>query len=214
MRITKDPQERREEIIYTSLKLFLKKGYVHTTVSEIVKSISVAQGTFYHYFKSKEDILDAIIKTYITTILDEIESIVNDKSLTSLQKLEQISYAQLRVNQRFNMNIHKIKGVDIHERIITQLVKKIVPIMADIVREGAVEGVFNVKYPLEATEIFIVAGNMLFDPGIFNWNKSELERRVGILIELMESAFGVLKGSFSFYKKLMLAGRDIKEGRE
>ncbi|MBN1797758.1 MAG: TetR/AcrR family transcriptional regulator [Spirochaetales bacterium] len=210
MRITKDPEERRKEIIQTALKLFLKKGYAHTAVSEIVKNINVAQGTFYHYFKSKEDILDAIIETYITSILDEIETVAGDKNLTALEKLEQISYAQLRVNQRFNMNLHSIKGVDIHERLIAQVVKKIVPIMADIVSEGAKAGVFNVKYPLVATEIFMVAGNMLFDPGIFNWNKSELETRVDILIELMESTFGVRKGSFSFYKKLMTGGREIK----
>ncbi len=93
------------------MKLFLKKGYVQTTVNEIVKSINVAQGTFYHYFKSKDDILDTIIETYIKAILNEIELIVNDRSLTALQKLEHISYAELPVNQRFNMNLHNIKDI-------------------------------------------------------------------------------------------------------
>ena len=213
MRITKDPNERRKEIIQTSLKLFLKKGYFQTTVNEIVRNINVAQGTFYHYFKSKDDILDAIIESYINAILNEIEISINDNTLTALQKLEQISYAELRVNQNFNMNLHNIKGVDIHDRIIRQLTMKIVPIMARIIQEGAAAGVFNVTYPLEYTEVFIVAAHTLFDPGIFDWDKSELQKRVDILIELMESVFGVQKGDFSFYKKLMSAGREMKAGK-
>jgi AcrR family transcriptional regulator len=211
MRVTKNPEERRNEITQTALKLFLKKGYAHTAVSEIVKDLHVAQGTFYHYFKSKEDVLDAIVQTYIAAITDEITPVVNDKDLDALQKLEQISYAQLRVNERFNMNLHNIKGVDIHERIMRQLVKHIAPIMAEIMREGAAEGVFAVRYSLEYTEIFIVAANMLFDPGIFDWSKGELESRVDILIELMEITFGVSKGSFGFYRKLMTGGREIKK---
>jgi len=43
----------------------MKKGYEKTAVSDIVKKAKVAQGTFYYYFKTKEDILDLITDRYI-----------------------------------------------------------------------------------------------------------------------------------------------------
>ena len=63
-RIVKEPEIRHEELIDISEKLFLKNGYEQTAVSEIVKEANVAQGTFYYYFKSKDDVLNAIIERY------------------------------------------------------------------------------------------------------------------------------------------------------
>lgn len=53
MRIIKEYEERRKEILETAERLFLTKGYTKTTVNDILKEIGIAKGTFYHYFKSK-----------------------------------------------------------------------------------------------------------------------------------------------------------------
>ncbi|GIO30333.1 MULTISPECIES: TetR/AcrR family transcriptional regulator [Paenibacillus] len=53
-RITKNPKERRNEILNAAMELFNTKGFEQTSVSDIVKKIGVAQGTFYYYFQSKE----------------------------------------------------------------------------------------------------------------------------------------------------------------
>ena len=207
VRITKDPEERRIEIIKAALTLFIKKGFSKTTVSEIVESINVAQGTFYYYFDSKEKVLEAIVEVYVDRIKNSIQPIMQNSNLNALQKLEQISQAQLNINKQMNNNIHRIKGGDIHERIIRILVKKFVPIQAEVIEQGIHEGLLKSQYPLEITEIFMVAGNILFDPGIFQWSDSELEKRVNILIQLMEKAFEAKEGSFNFYKTLMMSGR-------
>ena len=53
-RITKDPTERRQEILDTALKLFWEKGYEKTSMTEIAQAMQVAQGLCYRYFPSKE----------------------------------------------------------------------------------------------------------------------------------------------------------------
>ena len=60
--------ERRTQILDTAAKLFIEKGYYETSVSNIVKECGVAQGTFYYYFKTKEEIFDEAVR-YIPTIL-------------------------------------------------------------------------------------------------------------------------------------------------
>ena len=54
--------DTREQILNTALQLFAEQGYHKTKISDIVKTVGVAQGTFYWYFKSKEAIALEIIK--------------------------------------------------------------------------------------------------------------------------------------------------------
>jgi AcrR family transcriptional regulator len=74
MRISKSPQERKAEIIEAALALFLENGYEGTSVSMIVSRVGVAQGLFYYYFKSKEDIFEAAMEFYTDRLAEEIIS--------------------------------------------------------------------------------------------------------------------------------------------
>jgi len=135
-RISKAPEERREEIIAASQKLFIEKGFAKTKVSDIVKAVGVSQGTFYYYFKSKEEIINAVVDGYVAEIVQIILPIMGDRHLTALEKLERMSDCHLEVNMKSNRNIHGIKGVDIHERIIGQIVRKLVPLQVEVIRQG------------------------------------------------------------------------------
>ena len=87
-RITKDPQVRMTEILDTAEELFYAKGYHETQVSDIVKKIGVAQGTFYYYFKSKEEILEALISRQMSKVLSEMETVVSASDIPPSRKLE------------------------------------------------------------------------------------------------------------------------------
>lgn len=87
-RITKDPALRKAEILDTAEMLFQKNGYLGTAVSDIVRQVGVSQGTFYYYFKSKEDIMEEIIKRQIGEATSSINEIVEDHALTPPEKIE------------------------------------------------------------------------------------------------------------------------------
>jgi AcrR family transcriptional regulator len=55
-------QERRTQLIETALKLFAEQGMEHTSIKDIATAAGVAQGLIYHYFRSKDDLLWAIIE--------------------------------------------------------------------------------------------------------------------------------------------------------
>lgn len=61
-RTVKKPEERRWELIHAATELFSEHGYEKTSVNDIIQKIGVAKGTFYHYFKSKEEIADFLFK--------------------------------------------------------------------------------------------------------------------------------------------------------
>lgn len=57
-------QERRNQLIEVALKLFAEKGMENTTIKDIAEAAGVAQGLLYHYYRSKDDLLWAIIGKY------------------------------------------------------------------------------------------------------------------------------------------------------
>ncbi|MBN2509452.1 MAG: TetR/AcrR family transcriptional regulator, partial [Spirochaetales bacterium] len=152
IRVSKAPYERKEEIISAAQMLFIEKGFVQTKVSDIVKAVCVSQGVFYYYFDSKEEIIDAIVDRYIRQLIESTADIVGNTNIDVTEKLKFMSERQLTVNRLENNNIHSIKGVDIHERILRRLVLDYVPIM-----HKAFDGEVDTE-TLYKLEIFLSAG--------------------------------------------------------
>ena len=86
MRTTKKPEERKEEIVQTAKRLFVERGYKRTQIKDIVGAVGVAQGLFYYYFKSKEDVMEAVAAEYGTKIFCRIRELVN-QDISAIQKL-------------------------------------------------------------------------------------------------------------------------------
>jgi AcrR family transcriptional regulator len=72
VRISKEHDERLTEFLDTARQLFFEKGYEKTSVNDIIEKVGVAKGTFYHYFKSKEDLLDQLVNQFIEKSLSTV----------------------------------------------------------------------------------------------------------------------------------------------
>ena len=62
-RIVKEADERRNEIL-DAAETLLQKRVLKTTIIDILNQVGIAKGTFYYYFKSKEEVMDAIIERF------------------------------------------------------------------------------------------------------------------------------------------------------
>ncbi len=85
-RISKAPDERRSELVATAQQLFYTKGYERTSVSDIVKEIGVAQGTFYYYYNSKQAILEALVEELVAQSVVLMQAVVADQTLDAIAK--------------------------------------------------------------------------------------------------------------------------------
>jgi AcrR family transcriptional regulator len=81
----KAPEERKNELMDIALEFFFTKGFENTTIGDIVKKAGVAQGLFYYYFNSKNDILDAAINRYIDKLIKSLEDIKLEIDLNPLK---------------------------------------------------------------------------------------------------------------------------------
>lgn len=56
-----DKQSTRERIVVEGDRLFYEQGFEHTSFAQIAEAVGISRGNFYYHFKTKDDILDAVI---------------------------------------------------------------------------------------------------------------------------------------------------------
>ena len=71
MRVVKEPDERKQEILEAALRVFARKGYDKTSISDIAGEIGISQGLCYRYFPSKEVIYDVALDMYAEYIAQQ-----------------------------------------------------------------------------------------------------------------------------------------------
>jgi AcrR family transcriptional regulator len=162
VRTTKAPDERRRELITTAQQLFYKNGYEHTSVSDIVKEVGVAQGTFYYYFDSKHAVLEAVIEDLMAQSIALMQAIIADQTLDAIAKWNKTIQVigNWKIGRKADMMaISRILQMDGNLRLRCQLQSKgiqlIAPELAQIVAQGNKEGVFHTEYAVEAAQCTI-----------------------------------------------------------
>jgi AcrR family transcriptional regulator len=82
--------ERREQILSAALKVFAKKGFAATKISDIVARGGMSHGLVYHYFRSKEEIFFDLLKRAIATSVQSITQ-VEALEMPPLEKIRMIA---------------------------------------------------------------------------------------------------------------------------
>lgn len=199
MRIVKEYDERKNEIIETAERLFIKKGYEQCSVNDILTEIGIAKGTFYHYFKSKEEVLDAVIGRTSEIIDKRVNRIVNDKKLSPENKVMQV-FKSMQIEDQMPEGlldeIHKVENALLHQKSLISTMEILTPRLTKIIEEGNEMGVFHCQYPEQYMQIFLASAITLLDDGIFSINPEKQQGILIALITLLEKMVGVEEGRF------------------
>ena len=159
-RITKAPQERRQEIIDTAMKVFYEKGYEKTAISDIAKEMNVAQGLCYRYFSSKEELFDTALDQYaerqIAVMCGKLHSQMSlrdliEKMPTFLQAEQDGSYAQKL--------FHKKGNAKFHTQLSLRVCAKLQPVVANLLTAADRRGEIHIQDPQTAAS-FCVYGQL------------------------------------------------------
>lgn len=190
MRVTKKPEERRQELVDIADRLFTERDFDDVKISDIVAEANVAQGTYYYYFKKKEDIVYAVIEKKIMDMAAHLKETIVTLPFSNKKKFEIVMQGLFQppgqdepifvmmshLNETMHMAIDKIRK------------EQIAPIIAGIVQDGVDHGEFR---KIEHVGIIV---DLIFDgiSGIIHalsWDKKEeksyMEKLFGV-IELLE----------------------------
>ena len=144
-----DYEQRREAIVEVAARLFAKRGFAQTSVSDLSAACSMSKSLMYHYFSSKEDILYAVMASHV----DQLESEIDDATSTSADDATQFkdvirtfmaSYAgaadrqKVLLNELDNLPAGKRKIIVAKQRhIIGAMQKLIVGLYPALASDGA-----------------------------------------------------------------------------
>ncbi len=153
-RITKDYDERKNEFLDTAQALFYSQGYDQTSVNAIIDHMGVSKGTFYHYFESKEQLLDSLIERLAGQIIARIKESIDDPELDAITKLNRffetsagIKAANRELILTLMRTVYADHNIVMRQKMNARQVALAGPLMTRIIQQGIAEGVFNTAYP-------------------------------------------------------------------
>lgn len=94
--------ERREQILEVAAEVFAREGYHRATVADIITVADIARGTFYLYFKSKQDVFEVMADRFLARLKDGIEGIDLEGEVSALEQLEANLVRTIETVRRFH----------------------------------------------------------------------------------------------------------------
>ena len=183
---------RAGHILESAATLFREKGLKAVSVDEIVQSAGVAKGTFYLYFKSKDNLLEELAVTLVQQIAEaaeeagKVEGGAIDRFAAAVLAMQKVDRSQQYLADALN---HP-ENTALHDRVNTALVHQVAPVLAAIVEQGKRDGVFNVE-DVQSTVEFLLAGQAaLLGNDRFNWTADERLARLRATFIIIERSLG------------------------
>jgi AcrR family transcriptional regulator len=205
-RIVKKPSERRAEIVKTARDLFLTKDYDNTTMQDFMNHLGIAKGTIYHYFKSKEELLEAVVEDIVSQQLKKMRTLIQKTKGNALQKIRVLIEAGSQVKAIPVLErLHERGNEAMHTRLLVAALMQQAPLYAKLIQQGCEEGLFRTHAPLECAEFILSGIQFLTDVGISPWTQEDLMRRVQAFPKLIEQLLQAPSNSFQFLKKANIA---------
>lgn len=216
VRISKDYNERKKEILDTAQRLFYENGYEQTSVNTIIEEIGISKGTFYYYFKSKEELLDSLVERSAVDVTELIKKITDDDKLNALQKLNQI----FLVSGRWKVSnwdivlimlevIYRDENIIIRHKMNEKSIELVTPELVKVVKQGVSEGTFNTPFPDEVAELILRIGDALSNSSarfLLELSKKPenitlIKKNISLYENAVEKILGLPEGSITMVDK-------------
>jgi AcrR family transcriptional regulator len=200
VRTVKDPETRRAEIISAARHLFGTREYEKTTMQDVIEELGIAKGTIYYYFKSKEELLDAVINQMGDEMVEHMQFALDNGKGNAIEMFQQLIAAGNIADENAEImeQLHNPRNAGMHAAMMAVAIKRSAPLYAKVVEQGCSEGIFHVAAPLETSEFILTSIQYLLDTGVYQWTGEDLMRRAIAFPGMIETLLGAQPGSFQF----------------
>lgn len=191
----KHPEETVSRILDASFRLFMEKGYEHTSIQNIIDNLGgLSKGAIYHHFKSKEDILVAVTDRITDESNRMLTRIRDSRKLNGKDKLKTIfkeSIMRSVQNDIFTVAPDFHKNPKLLFSIIEDTMGEVAPhYIQPIIEEGIADGSIRTEYPKQLAQLVILVANIWMNPMIFNDSEEDAYRKFMVFDQMMRG-FGL-----------------------
>jgi AcrR family transcriptional regulator len=154
---------RREAFIEAAQRLMQTKGYEQMSIQDLLDELNASRGAFYHYFDSKQALLEAVIERMVDAGLGAITPVLNDPELPAGAKLRGVFTGIGRWKTERKALVLALLQVwlsdhnaIVREKFRHRLAPRMVPVLAKVVSQGMAEEVFDARSPVETAQILVM----------------------------------------------------------
>ena len=208
-RFNKKHQERRTEIIQTASSLFQKLGYQNTSVNLIIETLGISKGAFYHYFKSKEQLLDALVELFVEEVIAVVQPIVERQDIDAITKFN-LFYKTGGLYKANNLDrirvlltaIYDPTNILLRHKLNERSVKITLPFLKSIFEQGRQENSFKIDDPESVARLILQMATSI----------SEYNANLILGIQEKPENLELLKISFRTYQQAVSRILGIEDG--
>ena len=149
-----DYAARRNAILDSAQRLIYTRGYEQMAIQDILDDLRISKGAFFHYFRSKQVLLEALIERMVGEAVRVLTPIVDDPDLPPLEKLEHLFATgnRWKVERKdFLLGLLRVWYTDenaiVRQKALAAGYSRVIPMITSVIRQGVQEGVFTVRYP-------------------------------------------------------------------
>lgn len=191
----KYPEETVNLILDTAYHLFMKTGYEHTSIQDIIDNLGgLSKGAIYHHFKSKEDILIAVTDRMTEESNKLLAKIRERSDLSGKEKLKMIFKAS--INRPVQDEIFEA-APNFHNNpkllcsLLNETIKEAAPnYIQPIIEQGIADGSIQTDYPRQFAELVILVANVWMNPMTFEDTQEESYAKVMVFRQMLKG-FGL-----------------------
>ena len=171
----KYPEETVQKILDASLKLFLEKGYEETTVLDIISEMGgLTRGAFYHHFKSKEEVFDALCEKlfYESNPFEKAKSHKERNGLEKLKFVLRTSFDETEHHQLSMASMQLLESPAFLKKLIESN-QELAPMYQELIEEGIQDGSIQSEQPKLLADLFVLLTNFWSIPTIYPMSDEE-----------------------------------------
>ena len=144
---TQAPATRRDELLGLAAAMFAERGLRATTVRDIADAAGILSGSLYHHFKSKEEMVDEVLRTFLDWLFDRYQQII-DNEPNPLARLKGLFMASFDAIEHHHAEVviyqDEAKRLSAHPRFayIDELNRRQRKMWVDLLNQGIDQGYF------------------------------------------------------------------------
>ena len=203
---------RRDAFLDVAQRLVQAKGYEAMSIQDVLDELEASKGAFYHYFDSKQALLEAVVERFADVAIADLAPLLDDPNVPALRKLATFfaGIARRKAEQKdLVLAIIEIWNSDgnaiVREKLRRLTVSRMVPLLSAVIEQGIDEGVFHVASPDETATVFIslmlgfqeLANDYFIGRQAGTITFAVVQRSVASFTEAFERILGIPKGSLT-----------------
>lgn len=195
--------DRKKELLNIAYKMFITRGYENTSIDEIIAEAGIAKGTYYYYFKSKEETLEEVLNMMIEAEEEKARQVL-ELPISIPEKIVGIITA-LRPNiseQSISLTLHQVENIVMHQKANAKVIDVATPLLKIVIEDGINEKIFDCNYVEERIRIILLLSIQLFNDENITLGNIE------VFTETVEKLLGAKKGTMDYIKTLIIGNKN------